>query len=330
MKKLFVLLLALACVGFVFAQDEAAPAPVSSVAGYVFYSSVLYDQDGGQAIGPSWLDAGHYQNITLKYDAGVFGFSANWEFENNAIDTPWRDYTAWVKPFGDMVKVSAGKLRNGDYRLTSYIDGNGFNSRLASAEYGALVQVYPMAGLSAGVSLPIAAAGQKAADMKFGFGAAYTLTDIAKVVVMYRGMNDEIFVGADVKAVPGLTAKLGFAMKTTELADYNFINATAGYGLMEGALDLGLDASYKMAGAAKTNTLYAKVNVAYTMGTMTPSAYATITNKDVDGTATMTEGFGAQVKFAAGDNGALYLGVDVGLSDADPTWSIPLPVEVAF
>ncbi|MBL8965552.1 MAG: hypothetical protein JNG85_01015 [Spirochaetaceae bacterium] len=326
MKKLLALLLALVVVGgVVFAQDAA---PVSKVTGYFYNTSVLFNQDSKQVAGPDWLSAGHYGNIGFSYAAKEFGFSGTIEFENAAVNSAFRDYTAWVKPFGDILKVSAGKLRNGDYRLTSYVDGSGFNTRLANAEYGYMIQAYPVAGLSLGFFNNVTTTAT-APDMKvLGFGASYTITDIAKLVVAYKGSLDELFIGADIKAVKGLTAKLGFVNDSTTGADFNRIWATAGYALMDGALDLGLDAYYKMETTTTVNTLWAKVQAAYTIGNITPSVYFDI--KNVSSPAATTEDVGAQLKFAAGDNGALYLGVDVGLGGATTTWSVPLTVEVSF
>lgn len=321
MKKLLALLLALVVVGgFVFAEDAK---PVAAVTGYFNAGTVLYDQDGKQSLGPSWVSSGHYANLGVSYKAAKYGFSATIEYENAAVNTAFRDYTLWVKPY-DFMKVSAGKLRNGDYRLTSYVDASGFNTRLANAEYGLMMQFYPIKDLSIGAFLPVAAAGQNAADAKPGFGVAYTLPKIAKFIVAYKTDIDELFIGADIKAIEGLTAKLGFTMDTTAGSEFQRIWATAGYGLMDGALDLGLDAYYKMATAA--NTLWVKGKAGYTVDIFTPSAYVSF--KNVSSPAANTIGFGAELKVAAGD-GALYLGVDVE-SASSVTWSIPLTVEVSF
>lgn len=332
MKKALVLLLALSVIGFVFAQDEAPVVP--ALTGYFFAGTQLYNQDGYLSLGPDWLSSGHYANLGVTYQAPVYGFSATIEYENAAVNTAFRDYTLWVKLF-DMVKLSAGKLRNGDYRLTSYIDGNGFSTRTANVEQGLLAQLTPIAGLSVGAFVPLSSAADTLATFLYpSYGASYLLEGIAKFFVAYKTNNTEFFVGADIKAIEGLTLKVGLQNNTTNNADYNKINVTAGYALMDGALDLGLDASYKLAeaianGPAATNTLAAKVKAAYTMDIFTPSAYVSFTN--VSTATESTIGLGLELMVAAGD-AAVYLGFDYekAANVTDATWSIPLSLEIGF
>lgn len=327
MKKILAILLALVAIGsFAVAED----APKAALTGYTYFTTNLYDQDGQVSSGPDWVSNGHYSTLGLAYSGGMAGFSATIEFENNAVNSAFRDYTAWVKPFGDILKVSAGRLRNGDYRLTSYIDGSGFNTRLANAESGLLVQVYPVAGLSIGAFVPAGDTAVDFADVDFGFGAAYTIDKVAKIVAAYKMSVDELFIGADVKAVDGLTLKIGFVNDSTTAADFNRIWATAAYNVME-PLEVSLDTYYKLETTAAVNTLWVKGQVAYTLNdTMTPSAYVSFKNVDAPSSVN-TIGFGGQFAVTAATGGAIYLGFDYEKAgSAAGTWAIPLSVEVSF
>jgi hypothetical protein len=148
-------------VGAVFAQDASAPV-TPKITGYFYGAAnvlaINTDETVSpakttyeQGLGPGWVSSGQYATVGLSFTEKLWGFSGTIEYENNAINSPFRDYTLWVKPFGDVLKLSTGKLRNGDYRLTSYIDGSGFNTRIANAEYGIMAQFYPVKGLSIGV-----------------------------------------------------------------------------------------------------------------------------------------------------------------------------------
>lgn len=405
MKKALVVLLALAFVGAAFAEDAAAPAPVSKVGAYLYASTNLYDQDGAQSLGPSWLSSGNFADLTLSYSDTAFGFSGTVEYENDAVNTAFRDYTLWAKPI-DMLKVSVGKLRNGDYRLTSYIDGSGFNTRIANAEYGLMLQATPIAGLSVGVFNYIPASFTYYKDGKaqayefdvnnLNFGASYTVEGIAKFIVAakrnpivaYSGVadnlltvadegvdgtiiyTDEYFFGADIKAVEGLTAKVGLTMDltdayTTALSTTGVLNNTkwnkiwVSGGYTVAGADIGLDAYYLMNSGTE---MYGKVNVAYALEKFTPSAYFSYKSikgyeKDtalstgklrVDATATTAStldykcdgtaiGFGAQLAVPAG-SATIYLGADFSVDNTNDQYttddglmfSFPVAVEISF
>lgn len=319
MKKIMLVLLALVLVGAAVSAQEAAP--VAALTGYMYYSTNLYDSAGNVGSGPDWIAGGHYNNIGISYKAGAAGFSATIEYENNVIDTSFRDYTAWAKPFGDIVKVSAGKLRNGDYRLASYIDGAGFNSRISG--YGTLVQVYPMADVSAGIFIPAgvdATAATAYGDV--GIGVSYNIPDIAKAYIQYLLAADELFIGADVKAIAGMTLKLGYTGDFTAGSTFTKIWLTGGYGLMEGALDLGLDSYFNMATGTE---IYAKVKAGYKVAeAITATVYGSMTSA-----TTTTIGAGVGAVLAAGGNGNVYLSFDLSSGTAT-TWSIPVAVEIWF
>jgi hypothetical protein len=378
MKKLIVLLLAFAMVGVVFAEDAAPVVP--KVSGYFYAGANVLDVTGvgtaseawNQSLAPSWVSSGNYATVGLSYSVKEFGFSGTVEYENNAINTAFRDYTAWVKPFGDVLKLSAGKVRNGDYRLTSYIDGSGFNTRIANAEYGLLAQVYPVKGLSLGVFNWIDSTGAVplASWQNLNFGASYTVAGIGKFVAAAKRNitivdatavttvnTDEYFVGFDLSAVKGLTAKVGGTFDLTPNVlvagggaannKWTKVWATAGYTVS--SFDLGVDAYYLKNSGTE---LYAKGQVAYKgLAAFTPSVYGYATNVKgyvpntlkADGVTATTDnkrdgtnfGFGAQVAIPSGA-ATLYIGLDWAKTVATiaakqgVAWSLPVCIELSF
>jgi len=357
MKKLLVVLLALSVFGmFAFAEDAAAPAPVPALTTWSRFGVTLADNNGNQVQYPGWASNQNYISLGVSYDAKTFGVDgtavlsggiatstsedllaaqtayattnatalAKGETPAFTLNSTYsvRNYTAWIKPFGDLVKISVGKLRNGDYRLANFDDG-AFDTRLAG--YGYIVQAYPVSGLTLAFLNPIANGTSAAFDAStLGGAASYAIPDIAKVIVQYLGKNSlntdstaqELFVGADVTAVKGLGLKIGY--KNT-VAEVGTINVDAKYPLLDGKLQPAAYATYKVTAA----DLNAKVNVAYDLGVATPSVYAAYdtVSKEFDA--------GLWVALPAGGS-SLNVGVDVVNKASATTFAIPFYFDVAF
>lgn len=370
MKKLIVLLLSIAMVGAVFAQEAAPVTP--KVSGY-FYASVnavdVETPKGGSASWDQNLGDGQYATVGLSYTEKAYGFSGTVEFYNDAINSKFRDYTVWAKPFGDIAKLSAGKLRNGDYRLTSVVDGAGFNTRIANAEYGIMAQVYPIKGLSIGVFDWIDSTGvaTTATFDNLNFGASYSLEGIGKFVGAAKRntvivnsttpttvLTDEYFLGFDLKAVEGLTARAGVTFDLTankggaKNNSWTKVWLTGGYDIAD--IGLGIDASYlKNSGT----TLHGKASVSYNaLEAFTPSAYFYVDKVNgyvanttkADGTTPLTTadshidgtdyGFGASIAIPAGA-ATVYAGFDYSILntdsvDAGTSLVFPIAIEVSF
>lgn len=148
MKKLIVLLLALAMVGAVSAQ-------VTTSIG--LYGEVTFINQAGNAV---FTDYGAgWDTLTFKGSDkdSKYGFSATY---NNVLDTATvfggvRDWNVWAK--GKFTKVFLGKLRNADFRMTLpyWAGATVFGGTDRITGYGVLVETLPMNGLTFGVNLPI-------------------------------------------------------------------------------------------------------------------------------------------------------------------------------
>lgn len=304
MKKLIVLLLALTMVGAVFAQD-AKPALTFGMYGDAVAN--LYDSTAANV--GSW--SALYSETYFNYKAKDMGFSAttigssdffaavrNWSFYYN------------VGP----VKFLIGKLREtGGARLTSYIDGNGFSTRIANVEEG-IELTGSMSGVTASVFAPIGTN-----DYKVAAGLAYAVPNVVTVVGGYRMVNQEAWVGADVKAVKGLVAKVGFK---NVAGTTNYLYATAGSSALVKGLDLGLDANYNL--TASTYGVRGKVEKAFD-----PYAVGVVASFDNNDGWYKYNGFAvnpyAKMNFAAGD---IIIGVTY--DTASGNIAIPLECEISF
>jgi len=300
MKKLIVLLLALAMVGAVFAAD--APKAVATFGAYLdSYGNFM---DG---LGPTLYSETYY-----NYSSGGVGFSAT-VVGGEDIFKQVRNYSVSYQVLPEL-KVLAGRLREtGGARLTSYIDGNGFSTRIANVQNGMMGQVsYQGFGLAAFSTL------DKVDNTNVGL--SYTVKGVAKLVGGYLGTSKEMWVGADIQAVKGVTARLGFRNTPTK----NYIYATAGSSSLMQNLDLGLDADVVLAtpfafGAqvkaqyALTDKYSAGVKVWYDNG---DAWYGN------NGIAAKAYGV---INFAQGD---MVIGVKYDV--ASKTFSIPFDFEVWF
>ncbi len=217
MKKLIVLLLTIAMVGAVFADDQKA---VATFGAYLDASGDFMD-----GAGPSLYSETYY-----NYSSGGVGFSATIVGAED-IFKQVRNYSVSYQVFPEL-KVLAGRLREtGGARLTSYIDGNGFSTRVANVQNGLMGQISYM-----GVGLGVFSTLDKIDNTNIAL--SYTIKDVAKLVGGYLGTSKEFWAGADVLAVKGVTARVGFKHTTSN----NYIYATAGSSSLVDKLTLGLDA----------------------------------------------------------------------------------------
>ena len=111
MKKALVVLLALVLgAGLLFAADAKWGAWIEG--DVVLYNDARpgwHQPRAGSATGP-------YNTLSLSYSEDNFGFAMTDEFAADDWGVALRDIKGWYKLFDGMLKVSAGKLRIGDYR----------------------------------------------------------------------------------------------------------------------------------------------------------------------------------------------------------------------
>ncbi|GAB6277960.1 MAG: hypothetical protein SAMD01599839_25000 [Rectinema sp.] len=298
MKKLIVLLLALAMVGAVFADDQKAVATFGA-----YLDSYGDFMDGA---GPTLYSETYY-----NYSSGGVGFSATVTGAED-IFAKVRNYSVSYQVLPEL-KVLAGRLREtGGARLTSYVDGNGFSTRMANVQNGMMGQVSYM-----GVGLAVFSTLDKIDNTNVGL--SYTVKDVAKVVGGYLGTSDEFWVGADVLAVKGVTARLGFRNTPTK----SYIYATAGSSSLVDKLKLGLDTDVVLSPFA----VGAKVKAEYALtDKYSAGAKVSFDNGDAwNGNNGLNAKAYGVMNFAQGD---IVLGLQYDV--ASTTFSIPFDFEVWF
>ena len=177
MKKLIVLLLALAMVGAVSAQ-------VTTAIG--LYGEVKLVDEAGQGVFTPWGNG--YDTITLRATSkdGNYGFAVT---DQNLLDGSFdtlRDWNVWGKVLGG--KVSAGNLRDGTFRLTlpvwpSYTIFGG-TDRVAGQ--GLFYVFGPKDGLSFGVNLPYGLVAANTVDVlkKADLGVKYDIKNVGTVFAL--------------------------------------------------------------------------------------------------------------------------------------------------
>jgi len=296
MKKLIVLLLAIAMVGAVFAQDQKA------VATFGAYLDSYGDFADGA--GPTLYSETYY-----NYSSGGVGFSATVVGAED-IFKQVRNYSVSYQVLPEL-KVLAGRLREGDARLTSYIDGNGFSTRIANVQNGLMGKISYM-----GVGLGVFSTLDTFANTNVAL--SYTAKDVVKVVGGYLGTSSEIWAGVDVLAVKGVTARLGFRHTTTN----NYIYAT-GAGSPVDKLTLAFDADAALSPVkfgVQGNAVY-DITDKYAAGVK-----VWYDNGDVwyGNNGLAAKGYGV-INFAQGD---IIVGVQYDF--ASSTFAVPFDFEVWF
>ena len=334
MKKALVVLLALVLgAGLLFAADAKWGAWIEG-------DIVLYDDAGNAYIGPNWVGDGPYNTISLSYSEDNFGFAMTNEFRadqwaDDTIDftlqeftsVGLRDITGWYKLFNGMVKLTAGKIRTRAYEPTSNVEGTAVVTRLFNAQWGALVQIEPVKGLSVGVGAqyPVGAAAADYAN-KIVFGASYDIENMAKISATYSLVTDQMSASVEVKAIKGLPILAQFMYNTTTSDIKGLLSTSYGMDKLSFALDAEIISAAAFDFGVEANVGYALSDM-YKVGVT--ASYAT------SGGAFFTDlgtGVGVYpwVNVTVG-GGSLNLGF--ALSTGDPaalTWKIPLKYVIAF
>ncbi|HRY80021.1 MAG TPA: hypothetical protein P5117_05145 [Spirochaetia bacterium] len=183
MKKLFVLLLALAVVTGAFAQVTTS----ISLQGQV---KVLNEDSQGQFV----PKGDTYDTFTFKASTDTYGFSmtdTNWLTGLTAPDGfqgfgDIRDWNVWYKLADGKVKVTFGNLRDATFRttLTGWLADFGAMDRIAG--YGLFTTWMPMDGLTVGLNLPFGLTAEDTADVlqKADIGLQYKIADVGTLNVL--------------------------------------------------------------------------------------------------------------------------------------------------
>ena len=206
MKKLIVLLLTIAMVGAVYAEE--APAPVLKWSG-LLNTGFQYD-NGTDSLYLYGQNAGKASRLRLNADYTNGDFGVHFRLQTNDATTTAFSIThavVWGNLFNNMATFKAGLLNDAAW-ATPY---NSFGS--LDGKTGVQIQVKPIKGLNVGVFMPLdttklVPAGNVPKDMTFA--GKYSISGIADVVA---GLNlgvapvtTEVYGSVNVTAIENLTA----------------------------------------------------------------------------------------------------------------------------
>lgn len=290
MKKLGLVLVLLLSFGLIGVSADA------TLGGYI-WTDVTID-DTGVNYAPLVINS-------LSVSGDDCGLAANvWTF-SDTLATDFRDWNVWYKMLDGMLKVSAGKLRDGSYRLTNFTwDASGLMDRITGD--GVLVQLMPMDGLSIGVDIPAEGAALADTFSDLDIYAKYEMADLFGAYVgALLGTTFGLYVGVDVLAVENLDARVVYSMDT----GYDDLQLSVGYGLDA----LYVAASFNMAFAASTWGLHAYLS--YALDALTPQVAF-----DYDSTGAYSVLAFVALPFSSG---TIY----PGFGFADGAWSVPISFE---
>ena len=266
-RHIFLALVLAAALAPLAAQDDA---PKLGMWNYGLFN--LYASDGTTSLGPNWMNnsvvQGPYSCLSLNWASkwGTLTMTAEWDGDAKTYPIYLRDYSDSFNLFGGFMKLTAGKVRSDDYLFWN-LDYNGFSTRIANAETGLLVQIFPMKALSLGVFVPVPVPAQSAATTysRPNFGIQWKAGDFAVVKASCRlepdplTGNRELAVGAALTAVPNLELAIGYTYRdVTQENDLFFtgsyrtgpmaFNAFADVNFIAGAIKEGgrLNAEYSL------------------------------------------------------------------------------------
>lgn len=265
MKKLLIVLLALTVIGM-FAVAQDAPKPVSSITAWNEGIFNLYNQSGSAdataTVGPAWAGTGVFQEWYIGYAGNNYGFNSTIDMDTNTgLSTASFIQASAYYNFGDMLKLTLGRVRDGTYRAAGALIEGGMVTRMANNEEGVLIQVAPIAGLSVGAFANIASTGiQKVADYstKLNVGASYAMPDMFKATVTYRTIDKIFNAGASITAIKPVSIVVGFQSQDSNMYVYGSVGTKVGD-------SLAVNADVKYNKAAKTG-FAAEGSAEYAMG----------------------------------------------------------------
>ncbi|MDP2792294.1 MAG: hypothetical protein Q8O15_11135 [Rectinemataceae bacterium] len=276
---------------------------------------------------------GIYTETYLAYKAKDMGLSATVVGGADFFAAP-RNYSFWYQ-WCTGVKLYAGKLREtGSARLTSYIDGNGFSTRMANSQNGVMAYWNSVKNLTVAWFTPVTGVAIGNDFRGSSLGISFAVPSVVTLVTAYRSSlnlapldKNEFSLGADVKAIKDITLKAGLKNVGGIWSISGFFGPTnvlyATFGQTVGDMNYGVDADFTL---TPTSAYGIKGLVEYTMGKYVLGAKASIDNGDAwyNNKGLVINPY-VKRNFDAGD-------IVVGLSYNAATTSIELPVdfEISF
>jgi hypothetical protein len=246
-----------------------------------FYPYISFDSNTGFAgWGPNYdANGGIDQEWTFAYSGKNYGFNMTTEFGNTATagqtfgGISW--FGTWYK-FADVVKVTLGMPRIGDYQQFTVIEGANW-SRFGDSNWGGYVQITPMAGLSIGAVMYVPGYSATLMAPKAGVGASgngagvalqYALPDLVTLQAQFKAIDfsKAIQVGANVTALKGMTLLGAVNVDFSDSSNTIFgvlLSGKTAFDPISLAADVKLVSNPK---AAKTFAYGAEVQAEYAMG----------------------------------------------------------------
>lgn len=174
----------------------------------------LYDQDGNVSTGPDWVGEGAYNELGVSWTGTKAGWSALAMYGADGGTHAYLDsYRFYYRFLDNAVKLSFGKLRIADYRISSYIDDVGYGSRLFTAEHGLLAQVYPLPGLSVagGFQVPLETTKAEEVYDNFRVAVSYSVDKVGAFNLGYlNDVDRQLFASASLSFLAPVGLLLGY------------------------------------------------------------------------------------------------------------------------
>jgi len=266
MKRVLILALVLLFVGLVAFADNMPPAPKWSL----WAEGDLYtiSNQGNWGWGPSWAHmqnevGGWYTTLGVNYDGKDYGYMAQLEFGQDllaAITIPtqytlssgaipaylFRQFDAYYKLFDGAIKVTGGKIFDGEYNIESFIEGDNTTYWMGTSvfetfgtkgiggtpshdaiwvgDFGSMIQFYPMSGFNFGVGVAVPAT---ATMGYYGSGtsafwidniaaaAQYTMPNLVTINAFIRGNGGIVDANVAYLGMKNLTANAGIEIATS-------------------------------------------------------------------------------------------------------------------
>jgi len=323
MKKIALLItLMLLCTAMVVTADTT-----KSIGGYFNIKAILDNNVNQASFGPDWGGAGSgiYDSLGLTLDAGTMGITGGINFHGDAIaDTiAVGTVNAWVKPVGDALRLTLGKIDCGDYKITTPVNGSDMMPKILGGEWGIMAQIAAIANASIGVavSIPVADADVSTVYQDIRICGSYNIDKVAKIYGGYLNAAKKAFVIADITAIAPLDIKAGYTGVLDPMDSTIWACASMGMG----DISLGLDGKVEVATATSYSVA---VNASYNVPS---TSYNLGAKAQFDGTTTgsMTPSGSVWAKMNL-PQGEINLAVNVSMPAAGTTWEIPLTYEVWF
>jgi len=264
MKRVLILALVLLFVGWVAFADMMAPAAPK----WSLWSEgdlYAYSTNGNWGWGTGWAHmqnevGGWYTTLGVNYDGKDYGYMAQLEFgqdllagltaasytENDNVIPVYlfRQFDAYYKLFDGAVKITGGKILDGEYSFSDFVEGDNLTYWMGSSvmetygsvsghaasqniyvgDFGGMIQIYPMPGLNIGIGVAVPstsfeaywATPQSAQYMdSLSVAVQYAAKDLFTVNASIRANGGIVDVNAQYFGMKNLTANIGIEDATS-------------------------------------------------------------------------------------------------------------------